>query len=111
MTNRIDKAKEFGRKKHEGHLRRYTNEPYFEAHCMKVAEAVEAAGGDEDMVIAALLHDTVEDTDTTFAEIRIEFGLRVAGLVIELTDVYTHEDYPGSPELELEQPPHQSLLE
>lgn len=94
MTSRIDKAKEFGRKKHEGHVRKYTGKPYFDAHCVSVAEAVAANGGNEDMVIAALLHDTVEDTDTTFAEIGAAFGARVSGLVTELTDVYTHEAYP-----------------
>ena len=94
MTNRIDKAKEFGRKKHEGHVRKYTGGPYFDEHCIPVAEAVQDAGGSEDMVIAALLHDTVEDTDTTVAEVGAAFGAGVSGLVAELTDVYTHEAYP-----------------
>jgi len=35
---------------------------------------------------AALLHDTVEDTDTTMDEIEAEFGAEVAGIVAEVTD-------------------------
>ncbi len=41
---------------------------------------------DEDVLVAALLHDTVEDTDTTKAEIEEIFGSRVAGIVAECTD-------------------------
>jgi guanosine-3',5'-bis(diphosphate) 3'-pyrophosphohydrolase len=41
---------------------------------------------DEVVLLAALLHDTVEDTDTTIAEIAEQFGSDVAGVVAEVTD-------------------------
>jgi (p)ppGpp synthase/HD superfamily hydrolase len=44
------------------------------------------------MLIAAVLHDTVEDTDTTFADIKTEFGDLVTKYVEELTDVSKPED-------------------
>lgn len=56
-------------------------------HLAEVAELVaQATGGDVDLVAAAVLHDTVEDTDTTFEEIAARFGQRVASLVAEVTD-------------------------
>lgn len=44
-------------------------------------------GFDEDMIIAGLLHDVVEDTDTTLGEIGQRFGLRVADLVAQCSEV------------------------
>jgi (p)ppGpp synthase/HD superfamily hydrolase len=57
-------------------------------HLAEVAELVARAtdGVDVDLVAAAVLHDTVEDTDTTFQEIAARFGQRVASLVAEVTD-------------------------
>ncbi len=48
--------------------------------------AVESGVMDEELLIAAILHDTVEDTRTTFAELQECFGTSVASLVRELTD-------------------------
>lgn len=92
--DRIANALFFGEKAHAGQVRKYTNKPYFAEHCVAVSELVRELGGDEDMIIAALLHDTVEDTDTSLWEIRAAFGKRVAGLVDELTDRFTKEAYP-----------------
>lgn len=41
---------------------------------------------DASVIMAAILHDTVEDTDTTIDEIKREFGHQVAGIVAEVTD-------------------------
>ncbi|HTX49936.1 MAG TPA: HD domain-containing protein [Caulobacteraceae bacterium] len=62
-------------------------EPYMN-HLTEVAELVARAtrGTDPEIVVAAVLHDTVEDTQTTPADIAAEFGERVAGLVAEVTD-------------------------
>jgi (p)ppGpp synthase/HD superfamily hydrolase len=62
-------------------------EPYVN-HLTEVADLVAAAteGADVEAVVAAVLHDTVEDTDTTFQEIAARFGDRVADLVAEVTD-------------------------
>ncbi|WP_029008112.1 HD domain-containing protein [Azospirillum halopraeferens] len=62
-------------------------EPYVN-HLAEVARLVaEATGGDEpDAVIAALLHDTLEDTDATREEIEESFGPAIAAIVVEVTD-------------------------
>jgi len=59
----------------------YINHPIGVAHLL-----VEAGVRDPVVLQAALLHDTVEDTDTTLEEIRGEFGSRVADVVAEVTD-------------------------
>src|SRR5579863_2926301 len=62
-------------------------EPYVN-HLAEVAQLVaEATGGtDPDLVIAALLHDTLEDTEVKREDLVREFGARVADLVAEVTD-------------------------
>jgi len=62
-------------------------EPYLN-HLTEVAELVARAteGAEPDMIVAAILHDTVEDTATTLAEIETAFGAPVAGMVAEVTD-------------------------
>jgi guanosine-3',5'-bis(diphosphate) 3'-pyrophosphohydrolase len=62
-------------------------EPYMN-HLTEVAELVAQAseGTDHDLIIAAILHDVVEDTPTTIADVAEHFGERVAGLVAEVTD-------------------------
>lgn len=71
--------------------RKYTNEPYI-VHPIAVAEIVKTVTHKDEMVAAALLHDTVEDTDTTIEDIDREFGAEVADLVYWLTDVSKPED-------------------
>lgn len=86
--SKIKRALEFATRKHEevNQFRKYTNEPYI-THPVEVAKIVESVGGSVDMVCAALLHDTVEDTNTSIREIEKEFGIRVASYVDMLTDV------------------------
>jgi len=79
-----DEALAFAKKAHEGQVRKYTGEPYV-THCIAVSEAVAAHVDDEDAIVAALLHDTVEDTDVTLEEIVEKFGERVAEYVWYLT--------------------------
>jgi (p)ppGpp synthase/HD superfamily hydrolase len=57
-------------------------------HLIAVARVMADAGGvtDEPLLVAAVLHDTVEDTKTTSEELEAEFGATVAGLVAEMTD-------------------------
>ena len=76
------------RKACEGHklgVRKGSNIPYI-GHLLGVASAVIEAGGCEDQAIAAFLHDMVEDTDVTVAEIESEFGKHVAETVDACTD-------------------------
>lgn len=73
--------------------RRYTGERY-ESHPREVAEAVRVRGGTKQMIAAAWLHDTVEDTGVSLFWIGFLFGKEVKKLVGELTDVYTKEAFP-----------------
>jgi len=84
--NLIEKARDFATKKHMGQLRK--DGPQYITHPISVAKIVEeywTGQNAEALITAALLHDTVEDTDTTIEEIKKEFGKYVAGLVAQLT--------------------------
>lgn len=83
--NDILRAVGFAADKHVRQVRNHTNEPYV-MHCIRVALAVSEAGFKPDVVVAALLHDTIEDTQTTREEIRDAFGEAVANMVEDLTD-------------------------
>jgi (p)ppGpp synthase/HD superfamily hydrolase len=85
------RAMAFATRMHEGQKRKYTGEPYI-LHCLEVARLVATAGGTPAMVVAALLHDVVEDTDTSIEDIEATFGVEVASLVRWLTDVSRPED-------------------
>ena len=89
----IAKALDFATKAHSSvdQIRKYTGDAYI-VHPIEVAEIVKGAGGSIAMQAAALLHDTVEDTDVTSSDIATEFGSEIAKLVSELTDVSKPED-------------------
>ncbi len=77
----IDKAIIFATKAHSGQVRKATNIPYI-VHPMECAVIVSAMVLDEEMIAAAMLHDTVEDCkDVTIETIRENFGERVAYFV------------------------------
>jgi (p)ppGpp synthase/HD superfamily hydrolase len=90
-TALIERARAFAREKHRNHLRKYTGVPYY-THLENVADLVAMVSNDEEMIAAALLHDTLEDTDTTYDELVENFGRRVADLVKELTNVSKKTD-------------------
>lgn len=70
------------------------NVPYI-VHPLEVADTVAGVAGiSTEAIIAALLHDVVEDTKVPIEVIRHMFGLEVAELVLDVTDVYTPEAYP-----------------
>ncbi len=77
----------FAAEKHAGQTRKASTIPYI-AHLMGVASLVLEFGGDEDMAIAALLHDVVEDCGGApmLKEVRWKFGARVARIVDGCTD-------------------------
>jgi (p)ppGpp synthase/HD superfamily hydrolase len=83
----IMKAADFAARKHANQKRKgEVAEPYLN-HLIEVANLVaEATDGRPDVVVAALLHDAIEDQDVTNAEIADLFGPTVASLVAELTD-------------------------
>lgn len=86
---RLQRAFRYAAKMHDGQTRKATAVPYL-SHLMAVASLVLEAGGDEDMAIAALLHDVVEDCGgmPRLREIRKMFGLRVARTVEGCTDTF-----------------------
>ena len=77
---KIHKAIEFAVIKHINQKRKGTDIPYI-VHPMEVMQILSENGCKEDVVIAGLLHDTVEDTDTSIEEIQIHFGDKVAQFV------------------------------
>jgi (p)ppGpp synthase/HD superfamily hydrolase len=81
-------AVEFAWAAHAGQVRKYTGEPYI-CHPLTVADMVGRAGGAHTQIIAAILHDVVEDTPVTVSEVAANFGPRVAELVEWLTDTAT----------------------
>jgi (p)ppGpp synthase/HD superfamily hydrolase len=70
---------------HGGQLRKGTPVPYV-SHLLSVCTLVLDDGGDDDEAIAALLHDAIEDTEHTAAEIAERFGERVSEIVVACTD-------------------------
>lgn len=82
----VKKALRFATDAHEGQKRKYTGEPYIN-HPIAVCELVKTVNHNKYMLAAALLHDTVEDTDTSIKDIEKEFGDIIAIFVNGLTDV------------------------
>ena len=78
--NRIEEAIELAAQAHDGQFRKGTNTPYI-THPYAVGLMLMDAGCSEAVVIAGILHDTVEDTDLTLAYIRKNFGESVADIV------------------------------
>lgn len=74
-----------------GQKRKYTGEPYY-LHTYRVANMVSEYGGSEDMIVAAYLHDVVEDTEIPISDISGVFGGGVAELVLGLTNKSSKED-------------------
>jgi len=104
---RLIKAADFAAFKHRRQRRKdaeaspYINHPLALARVLKL----EAGVGDVDALVAAILHDTVEDTETTVEELEREFGHVIAAIVAEVTD---DENLP-KPErkrLQVERAPH-----
>lgn len=81
---KIKAARIYAAEMHEGQERKFTGEPYI-VHPEDTSGFIVQVQGDEGMVIAALLHDTLEDTNADPEYIRTEFGGDVLGLVEELT--------------------------
>lgn len=81
-----DRALEFALRAHSGQFRK-DGVTSFIAHPIAVASSLMKAGiGCQVTLAAALLHDVLEDTPTTYEELREEFGVEVADLVRELSD-------------------------
>lgn len=82
-TSLIEKAEAFARSVH-GQQTRDGGEPYI-IHPEQVVRVLEQVTDDAEIIAAAWLHDTIEDTETTYNDILVNFGKRVADLVNEVT--------------------------
>ncbi|HBV38453.1 MAG TPA: GTP pyrophosphokinase [Erwinia sp.] len=87
MYSLEEQARRYASKAHAeaGQRRKYTDEPYI-VHPAAVVELVRSVTDNEIMLAAAWLHDTVEDTSNTLADIENHFGAEVTSLVAMLTD-------------------------
>lgn len=85
MLSLIEQAKKFAELKHMGQTRKFDKNNAYINHPLAVAERLAYFCKDEAMIAAALLHDTIEDTNTSYGEILQLFGIKVANLVEELT--------------------------
>ena len=88
-TGLILKAMQFAAWKHRDQRRKGSGSVPYINHPIALAEVLWSEGSVRDSVViaAAILHDTIEDTETTSAELRGAFGVTVAEVVVEVTDV------------------------
>ncbi len=91
---KLEKAISFAMNAHHGMRRKKENLPYI-IHPLEVVTILAGMTDDEDVLCAAVLHDTVEDTNTTLADIEEKFGPRVRELVQSETED-KHRDLPAS---------------
>jgi len=99
--DQIDMVKDLAIRLHGEQKRKYSGDPYY-THLFRVSDTVRDAGGDDSMIMAALLHDVLEDTPTNDIELISELekivdpkmARDIVNLVIDLTDVYTKENFP-----------------
>ncbi len=92
MMNKLEEAIIYATVMHQGKLRKFGSTPYI-LHPLEVAQILSTMTDDQDIITAGILHDIVEDTDGTLAEIEKRFGKRVAALVAsESENKYLDED-------------------
>lgn len=90
-TALVDKAIVFATNAHQGTERRGKGYPYI-LHPLEAMAIVATIDNDPDLLAAAVLHDTVEDTEVTLEDLQREFGTHIAALVADETDVRTLPD-------------------
>lgn len=89
-TEFLDRAIGFAVRAHAGTERRGKGYPYI-VHPLEAMAIVATMTSDQELLAAAVLHDTVEDTDVTMEQISAEFGERVAALVMADTSPLKNE--------------------
>jgi (p)ppGpp synthase/HD superfamily hydrolase len=85
-TPQIKKALQFAARKHHGQMRVETEPLPYITHLFSVALLVAEDGAHDDVVTAAMLHDTLEDTPTTYEELQNTFNDNVATLVQSVSE-------------------------
>jgi len=93
MSDLVKRASDYATRAHQriDHRRKYSKQPYH-VHLEAVAKQVAVVSDDPEIIAAAWLHDTVEDTPATLEDIEELFGKPVAELVEELTDISRPSD-------------------
>ena len=81
----INRAYHFAKEHHEGQIRK-SGEPFL-SHCVEVARLLAQLGLDHTTVAAGLLHDVIEDTPATHAEVADQFGDKIAELIAGVTKI------------------------
>jgi len=94
LGQRFRDALAFALEAHTGQVRKGSGTPYV-AHPLQVAGIAIEHGADEDQAIAALLHDVIEDTSFSHADLERRFGRRVADIVQACSDAEGPEDKPA----------------
>jgi len=87
-TDLLDRAIVFAVQAHHNTERRGKGFPYI-VHPMEAVEIVATITTDQELLAAAALHDTIEDTEVTYEDIRAAFGERIAALVHSESDQFT----------------------
>jgi len=92
-TGLVERARIYATRAHQriNHRRKYSNQPYH-VHLEAIVKLLQQVTDDAEILAAAWLHDTVEDTPATLDNIEHEFGKNVAELVEDLTDVSLPSD-------------------
>jgi guanosine-3',5'-bis(diphosphate) 3'-pyrophosphohydrolase len=100
----------FAAERHRNQRRKDADASPYINHPIALAHLLATTGGVNDVVIlqAAILHDTIEDTETTEEELRARFGADVTNIVLELTDDKSLPKLRRK-ELQVEHAPHNSL--
>ena len=109
IESQLFEALAFAAHKHRAQRRKDVEASPYINHPIALARTLAVEGGVTDLktLIAAVLHDTVEDTDTTFEEIGAMFGAKVADIVREVTDD-TQLEKADRKRLQIEHAPHLS---
>jgi guanosine-3',5'-bis(diphosphate) 3'-pyrophosphohydrolase len=99
----------FAAHKHRNQRRKDVEASPYINHPIALARVLAVEGGvdDEKTLIAAILHDTVEDTETTPQELELRFGRKIAAIVAEVTDDKTLNK-PHRKQLQIDHAPHLS---
>jgi len=108
MSSMLIKAFAFAAEKHKDQRRKNIEASPYINHPIALANVLANEGGvtDENILCAAILHDTIEDTNTSANELRAVFGEKIASIVLEVTDDKSIADKALRKQLQIEHAPH-----
>jgi len=110
MPDIFIKAVAFAAEKHRNQRRKNADASPYINHPIALTNVLANEGGitNKDVLCAAMLHDTIEDTETTEAELRLAFGVKIASIVLEVTDDKSL-DKAARKQMQIEHAPHISI--